>query len=539
VKNKTKILVLFLLSAIAGFLLGDLMLKSFIKLTISDFHVYYYVSKMVFSYDTHPYSNFKPVYPYYFPPASLLLFWGLTLVPFYLSKIIFTVINAFLFILSVFLINKMIVGKISFSFWIMLILGLLFYPLRFTFSDGQFNVVMLAFFTIGLYAFKNSKPVIGGISLGLGIITKISPAIIVAYAFWRKKFNLVMVAGITVILLSLASEYLVRKDINYYYAKNIVRDVSNQSSGLGHTDQSLLGFIKRVVYEEKIEISKDTKSIISYSIVAVLGLAFLVIDLKAKKGPYNLYIDYFILTTIGVVGTGLAWYHQYTILLLPLFGTMLLCLNFFDKKYLKIKIAYIVVLILVYLSWFLDLKSDYFSPEGYKQFMMLYGAVILLAGLYILKIKQKWLVERATLEGFQFNNKYLYTTFLLFLTLSLKPWSLGEALKEGRDEARIKAIDSMSKALVSSKVGFKVGESNSYISSNRIGGKGYILSEKGKDDKVLEKMSVLYIDSVNNEKYNYKFSSQGGKNFNLGARLESRKFIEMYGDVYSTRDTID
>lgn len=539
-KNKTKILVLFLLSATAGFLLGDLMLKSFIKLTLSDFHVYYYVSKMVFSYDTHPYSNFKPIYPYYFPPASLLLFWGLTLVPFYLSKVIFTVINAFLFILSVFLINKMIVGRINYSFWIMLILGLLFYPLRFTFTDGQFNVVMLAFFTLGLYAFRNSKHVIGGISLGLGIITKISPAIIMAYAFWRKKFNLVMVAGITVILLSLASEYLVRKDINYYYAKFVVREVSDQSSGMGYTDQSLLGLIKRISGGMKNELSSDTQSIVSYSIVFILGLIFLIIDAKVKNGEYGLFLDYFILTTVGVVGTGLSWYHQYTILLLPLFGTFLLCFRAFDKKFLKTKIIYILLLTIVYFAWMSNLKTSPVEIKGFSQFIMFYGSIVLLVCLYLLKINQnKWLV-RVSESRDDFIGKWnMYFTsliFLLFIFVGMGVWKIGEILKEGRDLSRIEAVDSMSKALTSSKVSFKVGESSSYATSNRVGPKGYVMNEKGQDWKVSEKMSVLFIDPMNSEKYNYKFSSQDGKSFTLETRLESRKFIQMYGDVYSTGD---
>ncbi|HQG79082.1 MAG TPA: glycosyltransferase family 87 protein, partial [bacterium] len=120
----------------------------------------------------HPYSNFTPIYPYYFPPASLIIFWPLTLIPFYMAKIIFTLFNGFLLILSIFLINKMLVGKIDIRFWLLLLLSLLFYPLRFTFTDGQFNIVMLAIFTLGLYSLYKNKDVLGGVSLGVGVVTK-------------------------------------------------------------------------------------------------------------------------------------------------------------------------------------------------------------------------------------------------------------------------------------------------------------------------------------------------------------------------------
>jgi hypothetical protein len=349
-----------------------------------------------------------------------------------------------------------------------------------------------------------------------------------------------MVAGVAVILLSLASEYTVKKDINYYYAKFVVREVSNQSSGMDNKDQSLLGFIKRVSGESKREISSDTQSIISYSIVFILGLIFLIIDIKVKNGEYGLFIDYFILTIVGVVGTGLSWYHQYTILLLPLFGTFLLCLKSFDKKFLKIEIIYVLLLILVYFSWMNNLKTLPIALKGYSQFIMFYGSVVLLAALYLLKIKQnKWLVRvsesRDDFIG-RWNMSFTSLIFLLFIFVGMSVWEIGETLKEGRDLSRIEAIDSMSKALTSSKVSFKVGESSSYATSNRVGAKGYVMNEKGQDWKVSEKMSVLYIDPVNDETYNYKFISSGGKDFILEAQLESKKYIEMYGDVYYVND---
>ncbi len=290
-----------------------------------------------------------------------------------MAKIIFTLFNGFLLILSIFLINKMLIRKIDIRFWLLLLLSLLFYPLRFTFTDGQFNIVMLAIFTLGLYSLYKNKNVLGGVSLGVGVVTKISPAIILLYGILRKKFKLVLVSGLTVIALSLLAEQFVKKDINYYYAKFIVKDVSSQSSGSDSTDQSLLGLIKRVSRDEKLEITPVQQSLISYLIVGISGLLFFIIDLKTKKGKYTLFIDYFILTTIGVIGTGLAWYHQYAILLLPLLGTAVLIFTHFDKKFKKERLIYIVGITLVYLSWFANLRSKNYFPKNYYQFVMFYG----------------------------------------------------------------------------------------------------------------------------------------------------------------------
>jgi hypothetical protein len=340
-----------------------------------------------------------------------------------------------------------------------------------------------------------------------------------------------MVAGIIVIILSLMSENFVRKDINYYYAKFVVKDVSAQSQGLNTTDQSLLALIKRYTHKEEIEISSMQKSFISYSIIALLGLVFFIIDLKTKKGKYSMFIDYFILTVVGVIGTGLAWYHQYTILLLPLFGTAILIFKRFNKKYRIARFVYLLGIILVYLSWFMDLRSEAFSPEGYCQFVMLYGGGLLLLGLFFLKINQKWLLDEDLDSTEDYDRKTPLFLFIVALVVGLNPVNLSQVLKEGRDDSRVKALNYMSDVLKKKKVTFKVEESNSFVMSNRVG-KGYIRFGKKQEEKVLDSMYILYEDPINNEEYNYKFISEDGLDFKLGAKLESNLYKSLYGDFY-------
>jgi len=282
-----------------------------------------------------------------------------------------------------------------------------------------------------------------------------------------------------------------------------------------------------------LKITSTQKGLISYSIVGVLGLLFFIIDLKTKKGKYTLFIDYFILTTIGVIGTGLAWYHQYTILLLPLMGTAVLIFTHFDKKFKKEKLIYVVGITLVYLSWFANLRSKNYFPKNYYQFVMFYGGVLLLVGLYVLKLNQKWLSDTNQAEFFdiKMGEKFVVMAFLVSILIGLKPFSISENLKKGRDEARISALDYMSEVLINKKVDFKSEESNSFLLSNRVG-KGYIRFDKGEDSKVLDKMYILYEDPINNKDYNFVFKSSGGNDFSLSAKMESKRYKEMYGEFY-------
>lgn len=522
---KNKGLLIIPVVVICGLLLGQLLVKSFAKLTLSDFHVYYYITRAVVLFHDHPYANFTPIYPYFFPPASIVLFAPLIFIPFYISKIVWTILNGIFLLMALWLLCKTFFGKVTNHIWLMLLAALLFYPIRFTFTDGQFNVAMLFIYTLGLYAIVKNKWIQGGIALGIGVFTKISPALIVAYAFFRKKFKLVIVAGLTVLLFSIAAEFVVRKDINYYYVKNVISRVSSQSNGLGWTDQSLLAFIKRVVYTASSDMSSKYMSLISYSVIALAGLVFLVIDFTKKKGKFNIFIDYFILTVVGVVGTGLAWYHQFTVLMLPLLGTAILCFTYMKKH----KVVYLAGLAVVYFFWFLNLKRVLFVV-GFLQPNMLYGAVLFVIGLFVLRAHQDWLSEEPV--EMRETKNYLLPLFLVFVFLGMAPWSIRQQLKEGRDLARIEAISYMGNVLKSGNLKFKLGESNSLVRSNKING-GYILFEKREHEKVLSALSILYLDPINNYVYNYKFSSVNGINFDIEAKLESIKYKNTYGDVFS------
>jgi len=49
-------------------------------------------------------------------------------------------------------------------------------------------------------------------------------------------------------------------------------------------------------------------------------------------------------------------------------------------------------------------------------------------------------------------------------------------------------------------------------------------------------MYILYDDPINNEDYNFVFKSSGGSDFNLSAKMESKRYKEMYGDFYVRRN---
>jgi hypothetical protein len=534
---------IILLAAVSGYLAGTLILSALTTLSNSDFHVYYYIPKTVLNLrrSMHPYTNFIPLYPYFFPPASLVLFKPLLYLPFHFAKFAFTILNLGLLALSIKYILKIFGVKNLLAGILMLISALLIYPVRFTVGNGQFNIILLFIFTYGLYAIsgKGSKKA-AGFLLGLGTITKISPFLMALYAGYKKNFSTLIFCTLTILIFSGAAELLVRPGINYYYARHVVAKVSSQAHENTWTDQSLLGTLKNYQIDDiddrigalNVEIDAEIiRSLISYAIVGFALLLFLYLDLKKEKSRLDLQISYLILVSIGVVGTGLTWFHQYTILLLPLWGITLISVKYLKKPY---SLATTVLAFVVYLLWSFNLRDLLGSTEGILQKNMFVGAVALIAALFVLKIKTGWYEQSEWSLTLVQNKKVLLTAAaagLITIIAAINPFELGNTLKEARDSARVKNIKYMGQALKKGSPNFRKGDSNSFIETENLDD-GYVLFEKKEDNKVRADLSILLLDPLNNQDYNYQFSSIGGKDFTLRAKMESEKYINVYGEFY-------
>ena len=515
-------LLIVLCCVLGGLVLGNNTLEAFSKLTLSDFHVYYYVTKavMFLGRPEHPYGNFTPIYPYFIPPAFLLLFYPFALLPFYLSKIVWTVINVSLLLSSIVLICKLINKKITPMFWVLILVTALYYPVQFTLNDGQLNIVVLFLYTLVLYGIAKHKQALTGLGISLGIITKISPAIILLYLVYKRMFlKAIFITLIFLGTITVGTELFVKKGINYYYVRHVLSKVSNQSGGNAWTDQSLLALIKRV----DLPINKMGESLLSYTLVGLVLLCFIYVDRKSKNGSFSLYIDFSLLVTIAVIGTGLTWFHQYTMLLLPLFIFWLLSFRMTSNKAPLLSTGFIIYLLTCF-----NLKGKLF---GYLEFNMLYGAFILLAGLLYLKTHQDKIVEIDESEPFSLSNRVIAIAFVLFFVIGLKPVTFVEHLRESRDKARIQSIKYMGNVLVKKEVKFKVGTANSFTRSNKVD-EGFILFADGENSKVYDKMSILYIDPINNKDFNFSFESDGGTDFSLSSKLESDRNKAIYGEIY-------
>ena len=522
-----------------GYHFGGLLLRSFSPGGLTDFHVYYYIPKAIMNLarPEAPYTNFVPIHPYFFPPGSMILFKPILLLPFYQAKIVWTMLNFCLFIISFYLINKMAGGNYYAGLIICLLAGFFFFPFQFTILDGQFNIVLLFLLSGSLYSYLSKKNGSSGVLLGIGTITKISPFLLVLYAFWKKRYTTVLLSIVIILVFSALAEIYVKNGVNFYYFRHVVNKVSTQSDG-GWTDQSLLGFIKSVNVDLPVfhifgpVLTEDVmKSLVSYVIVGSALIGFLLVDLRKRKSKVGSIVDYSILISIGIIGTGLTWYHQYTMFLLPILCLFFISVFWIKKKY---SILFLSLVLVVYLIINQYLGGKAVGPLHKNMF---FGGVLLIFLYMTLKSKPDLVRLKmfdTPLKKIELRKKYFYVVSLIFaagVIAGIQPGELSEKLKEYRDSSRIQQINYMGNVLDETRPHYVIGESNSSIRTEKLD-EGYILFAYDEHNKVREKMSILYLDPVNDKTYNYIFRSENGQTFSLNAKMESNKYINIYGEYY-------
>ena len=89
----------------------------------------------------------------------------------------------------------------------------------------------------------------------------------------------------------------------------------------------------------------------------------------------------------------------------------------------------------------------------------------------------------------------------------------------------------MGDVLINTNPKFDIGTANSFTHSQKLD-EGFILLGKGEDGEVRKELSILLLDPINNQNYNYTFSSLDGRSFSLKGKLESVEYTKKYGDYY-------
>lgn len=130
------------------------------------------------------------IFPFFYPPFSLPLFYPLSVVPYEAARDAFLILNHLLVVASPLLTATLILGERKFS--TLALAGVAIYllsrPVAVTLLSGQVNLVVLFCLLVHWFAVKKDRPIVSGLALSCAILLKTYPAIFLLPLLLRKRW---------------------------------------------------------------------------------------------------------------------------------------------------------------------------------------------------------------------------------------------------------------------------------------------------------------------------------------------------------------
>lgn len=180
----------------------------YIALHHVDFPSFYWGARVAFDSHLSPYgpSAFAPaqaqldqiVYPYLYPPPSLLLFYPFSLFKYGVAKVLMLVLNqavflylGYMLLFKLKLLNislKSAVGTAALLFFGVYLLE--FHPVITNMNHGQINLIVLSLVLTSWYSLKNERSAAAiGVPLAFAILLKTYPVVFMPLLFFRKRYR--------------------------------------------------------------------------------------------------------------------------------------------------------------------------------------------------------------------------------------------------------------------------------------------------------------------------------------------------------------
>ncbi|OGM08772.1 hypothetical protein A2Z67_01845 [Candidatus Woesebacteria bacterium RBG_13_36_22] len=336
-----------------------------------DFGSYYYSTKNL-TEGRNPYFDLGNRFGFFlYPPPVLFLFLPLTLISYSVAGKIFTAISIFCFLLSIYLLLKIINIKPFSNLGMFLsILAFNFFPAKFTLGMGQINNIVLLGVILFIYFSLNKEWIYSGIFLALASLLKVWPVILLTVPLINSRWKILSSFAAVLAFVFMITYPILGKDVYYYFFLVTLPSLFTNTAGT-YYNQSLSGFLLRQINNPAT--FKAIRDILDLMILS----ATLYLTMKFSQIKNNIMLlNVSVLITLSLILTSTSWQHHFVWLLVPLFLTF----SYIRKN--KMNLKYYFALGVSYVLVALNLKNPSSIPVLFQSHVF-FGAFL----LYIFDIR--------------------------------------------------------------------------------------------------------------------------------------------------------
>jgi len=353
---------------------------------------------------------------YNYSPAATLFFVPLVFLPRELSEWLFTVLSVVSLWLTISWTLKILDWKPGrLVKWLIFALSLKMFPVKLTLILGQINLIILALIVGSFYfLYRVGKgetfsekvspfETLSGILLGLATVIKLTPAPLVVYFLFRKKWKTVWWFTVTIIFLTLAGIAIFGWDLTYYYYFKTIPQLMSENTpetlNGSYMNQSITALLG------KLGIFGEWNSVIRVGVSGLLTVIIvrnLRLDCHGVKrlamtktyfgiDPIRKFILFWNLVVIIMLLLPVfVWKHHYTILI-PIW--IILAAKFIESKKMKdLTVAGLTYFLLIFYI------KDPYLPAQLNPFLsghfLTTAIIFLILNSYTLSPDQKQISDR-------------------------------------------------------------------------------------------------------------------------------------------------
>ncbi len=297
------------------------------------------------------------------PPTTALLLLPFTFFPFDTSLFLYRSVILVAFLLTVFVSGLSLPSEDRRLGWFVGVLALVtMRPLMQSVSLGQVDAWVALSLAFSVLLARHNRWFWSGIGVGVAILLKISPGLVIVYCLLCKEWRLPLSACLTVVIGLLVAGGLGQWNDIWIFFSNVLPAVSQGSIGIDN--QSLTGWLARLVLPSN-NILDFGITLGSFRIVSILiGGILLYIILRMGKANAPNYIGIIACVLAGLLTGPVTWGH-YT-------SWILVCIpqiahhDFWRKNTNRTNIAIIFFMVVGGILFILPLRclpDSYFSSE--------------------------------------------------------------------------------------------------------------------------------------------------------------------------------
>ncbi|MBA3947430.1 MAG: DUF2029 domain-containing protein, partial [Herpetosiphonaceae bacterium] len=251
-------------------------------------------------------------------------FYGMLFLPFATSNDIVVLafhrgLNVILYLITAVLLVQLLRLRLPWSVAVGIVgvvMGLMQPPFD-TIAYGQIDIALLLLLTIALLALRSQRPWLSGVTIALGTLFKLYPALLLGFLFVRREWKAFAWTLVWLVLFNAVAIGVMGWQSHVTYVTQVLPNIGGGTSWV--ENQTINGFLSRLLTGtmRTDPIHDRTLDLLTYGIFTlVAGTSLLLAMIKLERRSSSFAVQMSIFTVVMVMVIPAAWMHYQTITIL-------------------------------------------------------------------------------------------------------------------------------------------------------------------------------------------------------------------------------